>query len=318
MIPGRIIHRFAAVVCSSRLLERVVEPAIADVQKEYAAGRGRRGEQVRVLLVGYIAVLKVVAICALSVSDATDVERQSFVKTLTLSVALITATTVLLVLPPLYSFDNAVPGWWAATLLASQAVPLAIPIGISFGIAFGLSARPGMNTVKMVLLWSCAAAIVSFSVLAWAMPASNRAFSKLGSPSSSTPKAYNEMSVAELRREAVNSPSGQPGRARFYTYWLHFRFSLAMSTVALVAFLLAVPVGRRRQRGLVVLASCFSYGALIYVGQLTVYSPVAPRFVGAIPVSLNAWLPNIGFVMAAILIASRRCARAPSVVEPAN
>ena len=36
MIPGRILHRLAAAVCSAKTLERVVEPAIADLQKEHA------------------------------------------------------------------------------------------------------------------------------------------------------------------------------------------------------------------------------------------------------------------------------------------
>ena len=41
MIPGRLLHRLAARLCSAQTLERVVEPAIADLQKEYA-GRGTR------------------------------------------------------------------------------------------------------------------------------------------------------------------------------------------------------------------------------------------------------------------------------------
>jgi hypothetical protein len=36
MIPGQTLHRFAARLCCAKMLERVVEPAIADLQKEYA------------------------------------------------------------------------------------------------------------------------------------------------------------------------------------------------------------------------------------------------------------------------------------------
>ena len=43
MIPGRALHRLAARLCSAKTLERVVEPAIADLQKEYAAPVRRRG-----------------------------------------------------------------------------------------------------------------------------------------------------------------------------------------------------------------------------------------------------------------------------------
>ena len=39
MIPGRVLHRLAARLCCAKTLEHVVEPAIADLQKEYAVRR---------------------------------------------------------------------------------------------------------------------------------------------------------------------------------------------------------------------------------------------------------------------------------------
>ena len=39
MMPGRTLHRLAARLCSAKTLERIVEPAIADLQKEYADAR---------------------------------------------------------------------------------------------------------------------------------------------------------------------------------------------------------------------------------------------------------------------------------------
>ena len=42
MMPGRTLHRLAAHICSAKTLERVVEPAIADLQKEFAARIARR------------------------------------------------------------------------------------------------------------------------------------------------------------------------------------------------------------------------------------------------------------------------------------
>src|SRR5688500_2942938 len=37
MLPGRLLHRLAAHICSTNTLERVVEPAIADLQNELFA-----------------------------------------------------------------------------------------------------------------------------------------------------------------------------------------------------------------------------------------------------------------------------------------
>ena len=45
MMPGRTLHRLAAHICSAKTLEHVVEPAIADLQKDMPALRvlSRRG-----------------------------------------------------------------------------------------------------------------------------------------------------------------------------------------------------------------------------------------------------------------------------------
>ena len=63
--------------------------------------------------------------------------------------------------------------------LVPQALPLAIPMGIAIGIAFGLSARPAMNIVRVTLLGGVVASVLSFAVLAWAMPAANQAFREI-------------------------------------------------------------------------------------------------------------------------------------------
>jgi hypothetical protein len=59
MIPGGALHRLAGRMCSAKTLERVVEPAIADLQREYADGTGDRSALARLwaLRGGYIAVL---------------------------------------------------------------------------------------------------------------------------------------------------------------------------------------------------------------------------------------------------------------------
>ena len=109
MMPGRMLHRLAARVCSAKTLERVVEPAIADLQKEYqaadASGMWRRAW---ILIAGYGAILRVIAICGLSVSLAAADERRSLIATLTWSCLLIAAATGLLLLPPLSMVEGSV------------------------------------------------------------------------------------------------------------------------------------------------------------------------------------------------------------------
>ena len=98
MMPGTTLHRLAAHLCSAKTLERVVEPAIADLQKEYAASSGRAWQRGWILLSGYSAILKVIAICAMSVSTTDEDERRALSRTLAWSVGWIAAISALLIL----------------------------------------------------------------------------------------------------------------------------------------------------------------------------------------------------------------------------
>ena len=100
MIPGRALHRLSARVCSAKTLERSVEPAIADLQQEYAGAGGVAG-RVWILLTGYFAILKVIAICVGSVSVETDEERRTLVRTLESCAVMVALILVMLMVPPL-------------------------------------------------------------------------------------------------------------------------------------------------------------------------------------------------------------------------
>ena len=102
MVPGRMLHRLAAHICSAKTLERVVEPAIADLQNEFlAVDQMNVFRRVTVLVGGYVAILKVITMCALSVSVATDDDRLAIIRTMAWSLTLTVAVTGLLMLPPL-------------------------------------------------------------------------------------------------------------------------------------------------------------------------------------------------------------------------
>jgi len=314
MMPGSTLHRVAARICSRKTLERVVEPTIADFQKEFASASATDLlRRTWILLSGYSAILKVIAICAGSISVASDAERRTLTRALTWSLALIAGLTGLLILPPLYGFDDAIRGWYAAATIVPQAVPLAIPIGFAFGLAFGLSGRPAMTTAKVMLLGALTASVLSFGILAWAMPAGNQAFREMAFHELRTNqgtiakprKAYNEMTLSELRDEVARlSANGERSRARQYAFRFHFRFSLAAATLALAGFLLAAPVDHRGLRGLAASFACFAYWALIFLGE-------SGSRLGYLTAPLGAWLPNIALIGSALLIASSRLSGPP-------
>lgn len=307
MIPGRTLHRLAAQICSAKTLERVVEPAIADLQKEYA-GANRAWLRVWVLLSGYCAIVKVIAICALSVSATTHDERLALSRTLAWSVGGIAAISALLTLPPL--FDYSMWRWDAVMTVIPQAVPLAIPMGIAIGIAFGLSARLTKNIVKVTVLGALVASALSFGVLAWMMPAANHAFREIQfrelrasgyEGEVELQKGPNEMTLPELRRE----------EAPQFAFTFHLRFALAVGTLVLACLLLAAPFNHRGVRGLIAFAASLMYLALLYTGEALAVSR------NLLPPVAGAWMPNIALIAFAIIVASSRSSRLRGlVVEP--
>jgi hypothetical protein len=310
MIPGRALHRLAGRICGTSTLERIIEPAIADLQKEYEA-QTRVFARAWVLFVGYFAIIKVISICAVNVSPATNEERRAIVRTCVWCVCIVSGMTALLIVPPYYHFAHAIRGWYPAMTLVPQAAPLAIPVGIALGVAFGLSVRPTLKLVKGVLLGAAAASALSFYVLVWAMPAGNQAFREIAFRAINTEhqgpvllqKGYNEMTFSELRREIARFTAyGDARQARAAAFYLHLRIALSAATLALVSLLLVVRPNNHVARAVIAFAACGIYWILMLGGEWgTSRGYVSP--------SLGAWLANIVLVASAIVIASSRPSR---------
>jgi len=310
MMPGRTLHRLAVSLCSAKTLEQIVEPAIADLQKEYASA-DRASRRVWILLSGYCAIVKVIAICALSLPTMTDEERRALSRTLAWSAGSIAAISALLTLPPLVAWS--MRRWDAAMILVPQAIPLAIPMGIAIGIAFGLSARPARNIVKVTLLGCVVASALSFGILAWVMPVANQAFREVaireladsGYRSRFEPeRGHNEMTLSELRREEASfAAAGQIRLPRQFNFTFHLRFALAVASLVLASLLLAAPFNHRGLRGLIAFAGSFGYLALLHTGEALAVSRAL------LPPAAGAWMPNIVIGAFAIVVASSRSSR---------
>ena len=311
-IPGGLLHRLAVCLCSAKTLERVVEPAIADLQKEYAIAQNRT-HRVRVVVSGYAAVIKVVGICALRLSEPTGEDRHVLARILMWSVGSAVATTALLLVPPLLNRSQSISSWLAAAMLIPQAVPLSIPIGSVFGIALGLSTRPNMNVAKVTLFGALAASALNLAILAWAMPAANQAFRQIAIDESRArgydgpvrlQKGYNEMWLPELRRQAdLFAANGERSLARPFIFHFHFRLSFAAATFSLVSLLIAASVHHRGLRFVTAFAACCVYWTLMYAGD-------AGSRRGYLPPSLGAWLPNLVTIASAVFfIASSNSSR---------
>lgn len=140
----------AARWCSARTMERVIEPALADLQLEYeaAAHDGRIWRSRWIWIAGHAAFLKVLAwVIAERALDAlrgaTASDRHALGRTFAVFAAVTALGTGLLTLPPLLDEWSRASGTiWLGILLIPQAVPLSIPVGLTFGILWAWAARP--------------------------------------------------------------------------------------------------------------------------------------------------------------------------------
>jgi hypothetical protein len=307
MIPGRVLHRLSVCICSPKLLERIIEPAIADLQKEFDSNAASHpGRRVWVLIHGYCAILKVMAICAIGVSIATDDERNTLARTCAWSVAFMLAAMGVLILVPLWS---AAPGLGSAKhliQLTPQAVPLAVPVGLAFGVAFGLAGCAVTRTMaKAILLVAAAASLVSFVMLAWVMPAANQAFRMDWAHSQGyermPQKGSNEMTILELQREIkVAAARGDVRTVHHRLWFLHMRYALSLASIALGGCLLALRSRGRGVRAFAAFITCGAYWGLLVFGEA--YSGYYRHFSGI----AAAWLPNVVLLTVMLFIVSSR------------
>jgi lipopolysaccharide export LptBFGC system permease protein LptF len=293
-----------------RTLERLVDPALADLQVEYDAAvqAGRKWQSRWIWTVGHVAFFKMIAVHggqrAMEVlSRLTHEERRGLIRTSTFCLSIIVVVTIVFAAPPLlsnsFSRNHGNPGILFIYLIP-QALPLSIPIGLTFGIIWGVgTVSVSRRTGALILIAAAAVSIVSFTMLSWFVPASNQAF-RVSVIGRHVTKGANELTLGELRQlleprtneAAIIAP---PAGTRHLALTYHTRWALAGAPFVLATFALALT--SRRQLGRLMLgglglAAIFGYYVIMYSGRRLGLD-------GEVPAVAAAWAPN-----AALLILS--------------
>jgi hypothetical protein len=310
MIPGRTLHRLAARVCSAKTLERVVEPAIADLQKEYASAVfGSTPQLAWVLLRGYLAILEVMLMCALQTSAADDDERRALVRMLTWAAGITTCASAVLVLMTVAVFPDVPPFFLA--LMTSLMLPIALPVGLTLGIALALSGRAvSRRAVRVILLAALAAVAISYATMVLSWPVASYSFRQslsntLGARGPVV-RAANDISAASMQQERYFGPGGDRMAWTKRRAWTrHLRDAMAFAAPALAVFALALL--RRRAPRVMLMAACAGYFLLLLLGERLVYQGLPPL--------AAAWMANIVFAAAATILLMRGTGAA--LVRPA-
>ena len=308
MIPGRALHRLASRICHAKTLERVVEPAIADLQKEYADSARDRSALARLwaLRGGYIAVLEVILRCAFDLSPVTREDRKALIRTL--SWAASATVSALVVLTVLGLAQIAYVGRSVLThvgYVIPQALPLALPIGLTFGISFGLNGiSHRMRTV--VLLAALGASALAFGTTGWVMPQANESYRQALDDSRSGRdvwvKGPDEMTFGELRQlSSLARDSGHLEAARSADWHYHVRPALSFASVVLVLFTIVRSARSAGPRMAAATAACAVYFFLLFIGHMLTFDGLPPI--------AGAWLPNLFFAAATCFIWSRPSSR---------
>ena len=159
--PGARLRVLASRLLDPSTMERLIDPAIADLQHEHdeAIRRGLRWRGRVICLIGYGTCWKVLTIAAVrhAVFERTAEDDRAVGRAIVFSLVAVLALTAVLVLPVLQStvLRRSDAGTASRLLLYSvpSALVVAVPLGLVFGILLGLRNR--VSTTRVT--WTVAA-----------------------------------------------------------------------------------------------------------------------------------------------------------------
>jgi len=272
--PGDRLHRLATRVCSERTRRRLIDPAVADLQSEFAAARrtGSRWRTLTTLGAGYLSIAKVLAIAACGdLRDETltwrPEERAGAWRGIRVAVVTTAAATLLFVVPSVsgFHFETAALDWHPRLLdfavrvllglyLLPSTLALTIPLGLVLGLAWTL--HGAVRTRKVGVAALALAAVCSMGMfvnVAWLTPEANQAFRQVAvarffhwDADRAMARGDNELTLsAILTRMEQARTFGLPHTPRFYETLYYQKLSVTVAAVPLVGALLTIAFRQR-------------------------------------------------------------------------
>jgi len=323
--PGTRLRAWSARWCSARTRDRLVDPAIADLQIEYrdAIERGRRWRARWILAAGYVTFVEALAIHAAaravrSRAEWNGDEGRAFVRTLAVAIASVVVATLLLLTPVRRSVPPAFMPY-----LVPQALPLTLPLAITLGILVGLRGRRALSvrlraaTLTLALVCS----LISFATVAWIVPIAGQMYRvsmiERGGTFDTQRIGLIEMPLGELRQQMlkltnemresgagfyVTYPDRRAATARRYALAYHLRWALPCAPFVLALFALTIRPRTAVHWWLPTLAAfglCIAYYLALVAGE-------AAGQRGLVPAAAARWLPNALFAAACLAVSTRR------------
>ena len=314
-LPGNRLRTLARRCFSDVVMERIIDPTIADLQCEYrkADASGSAGRRARSLLVGYAgfwrAVALVAPVCSLLAlrlwASADDAAMGRTVRTILLTLL---ALVVLLAIPPLWmTRSKANASGWLVVYLISQAVAIGLPMAVLAGVTYGLRRVSDLSWSRIgrlrraVAVVGCSASLVVFSMTVWVVPKASQAF-RVAVAGFDVRKGLSEMSFGEVRWLVHDMRThGQPRLAGRHELVYQARLGVAGATWCFAMLAFALSTAPRQTTRFVasaaILVATGYWVCLFFV--MRVSGPILEVPWMAI---VLAWLPDLVLLMASIVL----------------
>jgi len=296
-LPGRRLRAIAAGLFDPATLERLIDPAIADLQCEHAEamrqGRLWRARWVRVA--SFIAFCKV---AALAVFASHRHGARAMVVALS-AAALVTAMAICSALAGTAATIHTQGHMVSLVLyLVPQALAISVPVCVALGLFIWIRREGPDPSTRRTALWLMRLSLLLAVVnTGWITPAANTAYRNIVAGQETWP-GPNELTLTELGQRIYNE---NPGIALDgpmpMAFWLNARLSLAIAPVLLCVLAVTGAASQRRRLAAVIVFTTLTVFVGCYV--LIPDSDVA-ALMRWLPAAAIAWIPN-GLTMIATL-----------------
>jgi lipopolysaccharide export LptBFGC system permease protein LptF len=318
-------------------MQRLIDPAISDLQIEYEAARGHWLRRFWIWTAGHIALGKMLLMhggvrSVEMIADTTGDERRSLARTTVWIIGAILIVTVLLEAASLRAefARNTEDPLTLVLLRVPQALLISIPVGLVVAILQAQRHGPVTRVSgTLILIIAAVLSIGSFALASWLIPETNQTYRELVfrrlladsagalyAGERTLPRGAAELTMSQLRAAIAEEraqgihtrPRNRPALAAQAEFSYHMRWALSFTPIVVALFAVVVVTRLTRSRIVRWLVACG-----VVAGYCAVYFVTgdgASGFSRTMPMVM-AWTPNVALLVITGAIAKHVRSGAP-------
>jgi hypothetical protein len=308
---GNRLRAFAAGWCCPETMERVIDPLIADLQREYsdAVRQGRIWKSRWIQIAGWVTFFKVLIVCGgttlTAVEQWTPDDRKSLTRAAVISAMTAVVITVLLVSRSAEDYPKVLlhPSPKRLLFLAPFPFVAGVVLGSTLGIVLGLGGRAlSRRLVVAAIGFALICSAIVFVDVGWVAPAAHIAYRMTVGDTDPSP-ALGEQSLGELHRQlqqfSRDATFAHFGLLAALLFDFHRRVALSFSPLVFTLFGLTM-AGCSRRRWVLGIGACVAL--FVYAWLVIRVTPWGMQW----PVYAAAWCANGLMLVASALLLGLR------------